>query len=187
MTQFKDKAAKMRKRRGLACMLTCLMAADILFTIQRTCRWGGPKATFGAGARFCASIRGMILNILFSEPYMLGRTRDVPAWWNIKDEQVCRIRHDHISLASDADLIAKKFNQTDAGEVPSSTDDFEGRAEAKNLMTLYAAMMIHPWTICSINLVENVPNSNPETDWCGGGRYGPHHRQDEHDAGRPIP
>jgi tryptophanyl-tRNA synthetase len=47
-----------------------------------------------------------------------------------------------INLTDDADLIAQKIKKakTDAGSVPSSEAEFEGRPEAKNLITIYAAL-----------------------------------------------
>ena len=47
-----------------------------------------------------------------------------------------------INLTDDADTIAKKIKKakTDAEPVPTHEGEFEGRAEAKNLMTIYAAL-----------------------------------------------
>jgi tryptophanyl-tRNA synthetase len=47
-----------------------------------------------------------------------------------------------INLTDDADLIAKKIKKakTDAGTVPANADEFEGRPEAKNLMSIYSLL-----------------------------------------------
>ena len=47
-----------------------------------------------------------------------------------------------INLTDDADTIAKKIKKatTDAGHVPASPAEWEGRPEAKNLITIYAAL-----------------------------------------------
>jgi len=47
-----------------------------------------------------------------------------------------------INLTDDADLIAKKIKKakTDPEPVPTNEEEFEGRAEAKNLMILYSEL-----------------------------------------------
>ena len=47
-----------------------------------------------------------------------------------------------INLTDDADLISQKIKKakTDAGAVPANEAEFEGRPEAKNLLTIYAAL-----------------------------------------------
>ncbi len=51
-----------------------------------------------------------------------------------------------INLTDDADLIVQKIKKakTDAGVVPSIEAEFEGRPEAKNLITIYAALADMP-------------------------------------------
>jgi tryptophanyl-tRNA synthetase len=53
-----------------------------------------------------------------------------------------------INLNDDSDLIAQKVRKakTDADPLPADPKDLDGRAEAKNLVTIYSALADEPMT-----------------------------------------
>ena len=155
MTQFKDKAGKNSEKAGLGLYAyPVLMAADILLYGTTHVPVGEDQKQHLELARDLAATfntRYDIEHFIQPEPYIMGEGTRVMSLRDGTNKMSKSAESDmtRINLTDDADLIAKKFKKakTDAGEVPSSIDDFEGRAEAKNLMTLYAAMTDTPMDV----------------------------------------
>ena len=155
MTQFKDKAGKNSEKAGLGLYAyPVLMAADILLYGTTHVPVGEDQKQHLELARDLAATfntRYDIEHFIQPEPYIMGEGTRVMSLRDGTNKMSKSAESDmtRINLTDDADLIAKKFKKakTDAGEVPSCIDDFEGRAEAKNLMTLYAAMTDTPMDV----------------------------------------
>ena len=148
MTQFKDKAGKNAERAGLGLYsYPVLMAADILIYNATHVPVGEDQKQHLELARDLAATfntRYGIDHFIQPEPYIMGAGTRV---MSLKDGTSKMSKSDasdlsRINLTDNADLIAKKIKKakTDAEPVPASTSEFEGRPEAKNLMTIYSAL-----------------------------------------------
>lgn len=148
MTQFKDKAGKNAEKAGLGLYAyPVLMAADILIYNATHVPVGEDQKQHLELARGLAATfntRYDIDHFIQPEPYIIGNATRVMSLRDGTTKMSKSAESDmtRINLTDDADTIAKKFKKakTDIHPVPTSADEFEGRAEAKNLMTIYAAL-----------------------------------------------
>jgi tryptophanyl-tRNA synthetase len=148
MTQFKDKAGKNAEKAGLGLYAyPVLMAADILIYNATHVPVGEDQKQHLELARDLAATfntRYDINHFIQPEPYIMGEGTRVMSLRDGTSKMSKSAESDlsRINLTDDADLIAKKIKKakTDTGEVPANVLDFENRPEAKNLMTIYAAL-----------------------------------------------
>lgn len=148
MTQFKDKAGKNAEKAGLGLYAyPVLMAADILIYKATHVPVGEDQKQHLELARDLAATFNTRYNIehfIQPEPYITGAGTRVMSLRDGTQKMSKSAESDmtRINLTDDADTIAKKIKKakTDIHPVPSSEKEFEGRAEAKNLMTLYATL-----------------------------------------------
>ncbi len=149
MTQFKDKAGK-DKERASAGLYTypALMAADILLYHATHVPVGDDQKQHVELTRDIAiSFNQHIAKRDFfplPEPAIMGDATRVMSLRDgtAKMSKSAESDMSRINLTDDADTIANKIKKakTDAGVVPASDAEFEGRPEAKNLITIYAAL-----------------------------------------------
>ncbi len=148
MTQFKDKAGKNAENAGLGLYAyPVLMAADILIYNATHVPVGEDQKQHLELARDLAATfntRYDVEHFIQPEPYIMGDTTRVMSLRDGTSKMSKSAESDmtRINLTDDADLIAKKIKKakTDPQPVPTCTEQFEGRPEAKNLMTIYAAL-----------------------------------------------
>lgn len=149
MTQFKDKAGK-DKEKASAGLYTypVLMAADVLL-------YHGTHVPVGEDQKQHVELMRDIA-ISFNqhiagrdffpvpEPTIMGEATRVMSLRDGTQKMSKSAESDmtRINLTDDADTIVTKIKKakTDAGNVPSSDAECEGRPEAKNLLTIYAAL-----------------------------------------------
>lgn len=149
MTQFKDKAGK-DKEKASAGLYTypVLMAADVLL-------YHGTHVPVGEDQKQHVELMRDIA-ISFNqhiakrdffpvpEPLIMGEATRVMSLRDgtAKMSKSAESDMSRINLTDDADTIQNKIRKakTDAGNVPAAESEFEGRPEAKNLMTIYAAL-----------------------------------------------
>ena len=149
MTQFKEKAGKDRERASVGLYAyPCLMAADILAYRATHVPVGEDQKQHLELARDIA--------IKFNndwdkpdffpvvEPLILGEATRV---MSLRDGSKKMSKSDpsdasRINLTDDADLIEQKIRKakTDPEALPETKAGLEGRPEAKNLVTIYAAL-----------------------------------------------
>ena len=147
MTQFKDKAGKNSQRAGLGLFAyPVLMAADILLYKATRVPVGDDQRQHLELARDIAATFNHKYEQEFF-PLPTGIIKSAARVMSLKDASKKMSKSDpselsRISLIDDAQTIEKKIKKakTDAGDVPSNEDELEGRAEAKNLITIYSAM-----------------------------------------------
>jgi tryptophanyl-tRNA synthetase len=149
MTQFKDKAGK-DKDRASAGLYTypVLMAADILLYHATHVPVGDDQKQHVELTRDIAiSFNQHIAKRDFfpiPEPMIMGEATRVMSLRDgtAKMSKSAESDMTRINLTDDADMIANKIKKakTDAGVVPSNPTEWEGRAEAKNLITIYASL-----------------------------------------------
>lgn len=148
MTQFKDKAGKNRENASLGLFAyPSLMAADILVYKATKVPVGEDQKQHLELARDIAVKfnNDYKCNVFpLPEPVMLGTSRRV---MSLRDATKKMSKSDpsdysRINLADDADTIALKFRKakTDPMPLPETTDGFEGRPEALNLINIYAGV-----------------------------------------------
>ena len=148
MTQFKDKAGKNRENASLGLFAyPSLMAADILVYKATKVPVGEDQKQHLELARDIAVKfnNDYKCNVFpLPEPVMLGTSRRV---MSLRDASKKMSKSDpsdysRINLADDADTIALKFRKakTDPMPLPETTDGFEGRPEALNLVNIYAGV-----------------------------------------------
>ena len=147
MTQFKDKAGKNAERAGLGLFAyPVLMAADILVYKATHVPVGEDQKQHLELTRDIASTFNTNYGEFFPlpEPVITG---PAPRVMNLRDGSKKMSKSDEsdysrINLTDDADTIAKKIRKatTDPHPLPESLSGFEGRAEALNLITIYAAL-----------------------------------------------
>ena len=148
MTQFKDKAGKNRENASLGLFAyPSLMAADILVYKATKVPVGEDQKQHLEFARDIAVKfnNDYKCNVFpLPEPVMLGTSRRV---MSLRDATKKMSKSDpsdysRINLADDADTIALKFRKakTDPMPLPETTDGFEGRPEALNLVNIYAGV-----------------------------------------------
>lgn len=148
MTQFKDKAGKNAERAGLGLFAyPVLMAADILVYNATHVPVGDDQKQHLELTRELASTfntRYGVEHFVQPEPVITGAATRV---MSLKDGTKKMSKSDEsdnsrINLTDSADIIAKKFRKakTDPHPIPGTEKEFEGRPEAENLLTIYAAL-----------------------------------------------
>ncbi len=148
MTQFKDKAGKNSERAGLGLYAyPVLMAADILLYHGTHVPVGEDQVQHVELARDIASTFNHRYGVDFFPLPQSVLTRETMRIMSLRDGTKKMSKSDEsdysrINLTDDADMIAQKLKKakTDAGVVPVSAAEMEERPEAKNLITIYAAL-----------------------------------------------
>ncbi|MDP7142364.1 MAG: tryptophan--tRNA ligase [Alphaproteobacteria bacterium] len=148
MTQFKDKAGKDAERAGLGLFsYPVLMAADVLLYQATDVPVGDDQKQHLELARDIASTFNHRYDTEFftlPEPMIKGGATRVMSLRDGTQKMSKSAESDmsRINLTDDADLIVKKFKKakTDPHPVPDSIDNMNERPEAKNLITIYAAL-----------------------------------------------
>jgi tryptophanyl-tRNA synthetase len=148
MTQYKDKLAKNRDMELLGLYAyPVLMAADILAYKATHVPVGEDQKQHLELTRDLAGTFNRHYGTDFfplPEPQILGEAtrvmslRDGTKKMSKSDES----DYSRINLTDDADAIALKFKKatTDSGALPDNVKELETRAEADNLVTIYAAL-----------------------------------------------
>ncbi|MCP4922447.1 MAG: tryptophan--tRNA ligase [bacterium] len=148
MTQFKEKAGKHKERAGLGLYsYPVLMAADILLYKATHVPVGDDQKQHLELTRDIA----MAFNSRYGqdvfplpEPQILGNTTRVMSLRDgaskMSKSEVSEFSRIH--LLDDADTIALKIRKakTDTDPLPETVEGLENRPEAKNLVSLYAAL-----------------------------------------------
>lgn len=147
MTQFKDKAGKNAERVGLGLLAyPVLMAADILLYRATHVPVGDDQRQHLELARDVVGTFNSNYGEYFTmpEPMIAG---PAPRVMSLRDGSKKMSKSDEsdysrINLTDDADAIAKKIKKatTDPHPLPDNLNGYEGRAEALNLVTIYAAL-----------------------------------------------
>lgn len=148
MTQFKDKSGKNAERAGLGLFAyPVLMAADILIYKATHVPVGEDQKQHLELARDIAATFNTRCGTEFfpqPEPYITGGATRV---MSLRDGTKKMSKSDEsdmtrINLTDDADTIAQKIKKakTDPDALPDIEAGLEGRAEARNLITIYAAL-----------------------------------------------
>ena len=148
MTQFKDKAGKHKERAGLGLFAyPVLMAADILIYKATHVPVGEDQKQHLELAREVASTFNTRYGVEYfpqPEPYITGPATRVMSLRDGTQKMSKSAESDlsRINFTDDADMIAKKIKKakSDADVLPETLAGLEGRAEAKNLVNLYAAL-----------------------------------------------
>lgn len=149
MTQFKDKAGKNQEKAGLGLYAyPVLMAADILIYNATHVPVGDDQKQHLELTRDLAiSFNQHYAKRDFftvPEPYIMGEATRVMSLRDGTQKMSKSAESDmsRINLTDDADTIAKKIKKatSDAGNVPANDTEAEGRAEAINLIAIYAAL-----------------------------------------------
>ena len=149
MTQFKDKAGK-DKEKASAGLYTypSLMAADVLLYHGTHVPVGDDQKQHVELMRDIAiSFNQHVAKRDFfplPEPVIMGDATRVMSLRDgtAKMSKSAESDMSRINLTDDADTIQNKIKKakTDAGNVPSSEKEMEGRPEARNLITIFAAL-----------------------------------------------
>ncbi len=151
MTQWKDKAGKNREGQSIALFTyPVLQAADVLLYQATHVPVGEDQKQHLELARdiaqkfnndFCPEDAPLFT---LPEPYIPPAAARI---MSLRDGTVKMSKSDpsemsRISLTDDADTIMKKIKKakTDAEPLPSEEKGLEGRAEARNLITIYSAL-----------------------------------------------
>jgi len=148
MTQFKDKAGKDRESAPLGLYgYPVLMAADILTYKATHVPVGEDQKQHLELARDIAGAFNRRYGVEFfplPEPQILGEATRV---MSLRDGTKKMSKSDlsdmsRINMTDTAELIAQKIRKakTDPAPLPANPDELEGRPEADNLLTLYAAL-----------------------------------------------
>ncbi|MBL6927755.1 MAG: tryptophan--tRNA ligase [Rhodospirillales bacterium] len=148
MTQFKEKAGKHRENASVGLYAyPNLMAADILLYKATHVPVGedqkqhleltrdiAQKFNHDTGTSFFPDVEPLI----FDTAARIMSLRD----GNNKMSKSDTSDMTRINMTDDADMIAKKIRKarTDPEPLPATLKEFEGRAEAENLMGIYAAL-----------------------------------------------
>ncbi|AUG55239.1 tryptophan--tRNA ligase [Thalassospira marina] len=153
MTQFKEKAGKHRENASLGLYAyPSLMAADILAYKATHVPVGEDQKqhlelTRDIAAKFNNDFSAEDFFPL-PEPLILGPATRV---MSLRDGSKKMSKSDssdmaRINMTDDADTLAKKIRKakTDAEPLPSEAEGLEGRPEARNLVTIYAALLDKP-------------------------------------------
>jgi tryptophanyl-tRNA synthetase len=148
MTQFKDKAGKNSENASLGLLAyPALMAADILAYHATHVPVGDDQKqhlelTRDIAAKFNHDYKVDFFPI--TEPVIEGAATRV---MSLRDGTRKMSKSDpsdmsRINLTDDADTIAQKIRKarTDAEPLPETPDGLDGRAEARNLVNIYAAL-----------------------------------------------
>lgn len=148
MTQFKDKAGKNKERASLGLFAyPVLMAADILLYKATHVPVGEDQKQHLELARDIAATFNTKYGVDFfpqPEPMITGPAPRVMSLRDGTSKMSKSADSDmtRINLTDTPDVISKKIKKakTDADPLPESLEGLEGRPEALNLVTLYAAM-----------------------------------------------
>lgn len=148
MTQFKDKAGKNAEKAGLGLFAyPVLMAADILIYKATHVPVGEDQKQHLELARDLASTFNTRYDIDFfpqPEPQILGEATRVMSLRDGTQKMSKSAESDlsRINLTDDADAIANKIKRakTDPEPLPDNMEALKARAEALNLITIYAAL-----------------------------------------------
>jgi len=148
MTQFKEKAGKHKERASVGLYVyPDLMAADILTYLATHVPVGADqkqhleltrdiaqKFNSDYGVDFFPEVEPLI----FGEATRVMSLRDGTAKMSKSDPS----ENSRINLTDDRDLIARKIRKarTDNEPLPGTLSGLEGRAEAKNLINIFAAL-----------------------------------------------
>ncbi len=152
MTQFKEKAGKKREQAMLGLYsYPVLMAADILAYLATHVPVGEDQKQHLELTREIAGSfnhRYGVEMFPLPEPQILGSATRV---MSLRDGSAKMSKSDasdfsRINMTDDADTIAQKFRKakTDPEPLPSEPDGLEGRPEAANLVTIFAALAEMP-------------------------------------------
>ena len=148
MTQWKDKAGKNRESASVGLFTyPVLQAADVLVYQATHVPVGEDQKQHLELARDIAAKFNTDFEVdLFPLPEPLI-SRAAPRIMSLRDGSAKMSKSDpsdmsRINLVDDDDTIAQKIRKarTDAEPLPDSFDALEGRPEAKNLVTIYAAL-----------------------------------------------
>lgn len=148
MTQFKDKAGKNQERASLGLFAyPVLMAADILVYNATHVPVGEDQKQHLELARDLAATFNTRYGVdLFIQPEPVI-TGPAPRVMSLRDgtqkmSKSAESDMTRINLTDTPDMIAKKIKKakTDAEPLPETLDGLDGRPEALNLITLYAAL-----------------------------------------------
>ncbi|MGH1423461.1 MAG: tryptophan--tRNA ligase [Pseudooceanicola sp.] len=148
MTQWKDKAGKNTQNASLGLFAyPALMAADILIYHATHVPVGEDQKQHVELTRDIATKFNHDFGVDFfpiTEPVIEGAATRV---MSLRDGSKKMSKSDpsdmsRINLTDDADAIASKIRKarTDPDALPSEVDGLEGRAEARNLINIYAAL-----------------------------------------------
>ncbi len=149
MTQFKDKAGKNKDQAGLGLYAyPVLMAADILLYHATHVPVGDDQKQHLELTRDLAisfnQHHAKADYFTVPEPYIMGEATRVMSLRDGTQKMSKSAESDmsRINLTDDADTIANKIKKatTDSGAVPANDAEAEGRAEARNLIAIYAAL-----------------------------------------------
>jgi len=148
MTQFKDKAGKNKERVGLGLFAyPVLMAADILAYKATHVPVGEDQKQHLELARDLAATFNTRYGVDYfpqPEPVIAGLAPRVMSLRDGTSKMSKSADSDmtRINLTDTPDMISKKIKKakTDPDPLPETFDGLEGRPEAKNLVTLYAAL-----------------------------------------------
>ncbi len=148
MTQFKDKAGKNAERAGLGLFAyPVLMAADILIYKATHVPVGEDQKQHLELARDLAATFNTRYGVDFfpqPEPVIAGAAPRVMSLRDGTQKMSKSADSDmtRINLTDSPDMIAKKIKKakTDAEPLPETLAGLDGRPEALNLITLYAAL-----------------------------------------------
>ncbi|MBT5185628.1 MAG: tryptophan--tRNA ligase [Kordiimonadaceae bacterium] len=148
MTQFKEKAGKNRERASVGLYVyPDLMAADILAYQATHVPVGADQKQHLELTRDIAQKFNSDYKVDFFpevEPLIFGEATRVMSLrdGNAKMSKSDPSENSRINLTDDRDLIAKKIRKarTDSEPLPATMDDLDGRAEAKNLINIFAAL-----------------------------------------------
>jgi len=148
MTQFKDKAGKNREKVSVGLFsYPTLMAADILLYHATHVPVGEDQKQHVELTRDIAAKFNHDYGVDFfpiTEPVIEGAATRV---MSLRDGSKKMSKSDpsdmsRINMTDDADTIAKKIRRakTDPDGLPSEAEGLDGRPEAKNLVSIYAAL-----------------------------------------------
>jgi len=148
MTQWKDKAGKNREGASVGLFTyPVLQAADVLVYKATHVPVGEDQRQHLELARDIATKFNLDFGVeLFPLPDALI-SKAAPRIMSLRDGSAKMSKSDpsdlsRVNLSDDDDTIAAKFKKakSDAEVLPDSIDALEGRPEAKNLVTIYAAL-----------------------------------------------
>ena len=152
MTQFKDKAGKNREGSSVGLFdYPVLQAADVLLYQASHVPVGEDQKQHVELMRDIALKFNTDYDVdLFTVPEpLIGKT--AARIMSLRDGNAKMSKSDpsdmsRVNLTDDADLVAQKVRKakTDPEQLPDSWDALEGRPEAKNLVTVYAALADEP-------------------------------------------
>lgn len=148
MTQFKEKAGKDKERASLGLYsYPVLMAADILLYKATHVPVGDDQKQHLELTRDIAYLVNLLSHreiFPLPEPLILGKATRVMSLRDgtSKMSKSDTSEYSRIDLQDNADMIAHKIRKakTDADPLPDHEAGLEGRPEAKNLVTIYAAL-----------------------------------------------